>query len=259
MTDTAEAIAQFPIWYHSIELPGGAVTPGLFDTRRAARKGLMPASLAGKRCLDVGTSDGFWAFEMERRGASEVVAIDLVDPADRDVTVEESAHPTIPKGLVSSRFALASELLSSQVDYRNLSVYDLSPEKVGTFDFVFMGSLLLHLRDPVLALQAIRSVTGGELLSYDAVSAWLSLFHPRKPSAVLNGLTGSNWWLPNKAGHQRLIVSAGFDIIRTAGVTFVKAKGSGMTLKQFVRHPFASSLLRAYGVPQAWVLARPST
>jgi hypothetical protein len=28
--------------------------------------------------------DGFWAFEMERRGAREVVAIDLVDPSRHD-------------------------------------------------------------------------------------------------------------------------------------------------------------------------------
>ncbi len=34
------------------------------------------------RALDVATFDGFWAFEMERRGASEIVAIDL-DCADK--------------------------------------------------------------------------------------------------------------------------------------------------------------------------------
>lgn len=67
-------------WYHTMELPSG-VTPGTFDTLDEREHVPLPASLAGKRCLDVGTTDGFWAFEMERRGAAEVVAID-VDAAD---------------------------------------------------------------------------------------------------------------------------------------------------------------------------------
>jgi tRNA (mo5U34)-methyltransferase len=66
-------------WYHSIELAPGQVTPGWFDTRAAAAKVPLPERLDGKRCLDVGTWDGFWAFEMERRGADEVVALDIDD------------------------------------------------------------------------------------------------------------------------------------------------------------------------------------
>src|SRR5947199_1335555 len=45
-------------WYHSIELTPGVVTPGWFDTRAIAPQLPMPADLAGKRCLDVGTYDG---------------------------------------------------------------------------------------------------------------------------------------------------------------------------------------------------------
>ena len=45
----------------------------------------LPASLAGKTALDVGTADGFWAFEMERRGAARVVAIDLPRLGDCDL------------------------------------------------------------------------------------------------------------------------------------------------------------------------------
>ena len=258
MSTAREAIAQFPTWYHTIELPGGVVTPGLFDTRPAARKGLLPASLAGKRCLDVGTADGFWAFEMERRGASEVITIDVADPSERDVTQEETKRPTKPAGLESSRFSLARSLLGSEVEQRNLSIYDLAPEKVGTFDFVFVGALLLHLRDPVLALQAVRSVTGGEFCTYDAVSVWLSAFHPGKPSALLNGTTGSNWWLPNVAGLRRMVVAAGFEIVSTTGISFVKLSGGKRMVSRWLRHPLANTMLWTRGVPHAWVLARPS-
>src|SRR5207244_1994191 len=66
-------------WYHTLELAPGVLTPGWFDLRDLARDIPWP-DLTGKRCLDVGTFDGFWAFEMERRGAAEVVAIDVLDP-----------------------------------------------------------------------------------------------------------------------------------------------------------------------------------
>ncbi|MEY2406996.1 MAG: tRNA (mo5U34)-methyltransferase, partial [Acidimicrobiaceae bacterium] len=71
-------------WYHTIELPGGVVTPGEYDLRSVVDKVGLPARLDGTRCLDVGTHDGFWAFEMERRGAREVVALDVADPAELD-------------------------------------------------------------------------------------------------------------------------------------------------------------------------------
>ncbi len=71
-------------WYHTIELAPGVVTPGWFDTRAVIEQVPFPRSLAGKRCLDVGTFDGFWAFEMERRGAAEVIAIDILDSTKWD-------------------------------------------------------------------------------------------------------------------------------------------------------------------------------
>ena len=71
-------------WYHTLELAPGVVTPGWFDLRDMPDKVGLPASLAAQRCLDVGTFDGFWAFAMERRGAAEVVAADVPDPAEWD-------------------------------------------------------------------------------------------------------------------------------------------------------------------------------
>ena len=68
-------------WYHTIELAPGVVTAGWFDTRQVVDRIPFPRSLEGKRGLDVGSFDGFWAFEMARRGAREVVAIDLLDPS----------------------------------------------------------------------------------------------------------------------------------------------------------------------------------
>ena len=77
--DAAEAIAGLP-WWHRIEVAPGVTTPGAWDLAPMAARLPWPAArLDGLRCLDVGTMDGFWAFEMERRGAADVVAVDLLD------------------------------------------------------------------------------------------------------------------------------------------------------------------------------------
>src|ERR1700730_15846970 len=58
-------------WYHSIDLGHGVVTPGVVDHRAQLPHYGLPDSMAGLRCLDVATWDGYWAFEMERRRAAE--------------------------------------------------------------------------------------------------------------------------------------------------------------------------------------------
>ena len=67
-------------WWHVIDLPDGTSTPGGWDLRRAASQEIPWPELAGKRCLDVGTADDFWAFELERRGAADVLATDIPSP-----------------------------------------------------------------------------------------------------------------------------------------------------------------------------------
>ena len=54
-------------WWHTLELAPGVTTPGWWDLRPTATRVPWAGSLSGLRCLDVGTMDGFWAFEMEHR------------------------------------------------------------------------------------------------------------------------------------------------------------------------------------------------
>src|SRR3990170_2296696 len=127
-------------WYHSIELPDGQVLEGIQSIahlkERLARFP-VPADLTGKRVLDVGAWDGWFSFEMERRGA-EVVAVDCID---------------------MERFRLAHKLIGSNVDYRVLDVDELSPATVGRFDIVMFFGVLYHLRHPLLALERICQLT----------------------------------------------------------------------------------------------------
>jgi tRNA (mo5U34)-methyltransferase len=194
-------------WYHVIELPG-ETTSGWFDLRPQVEHYGLPDDLSGKRCLDVGTWDGFWAFEMERRGG-EVVAIDLDHEHDLDWPPRRR-----PQTLSAGRgagFAYAREQLGSSVERIELSVYDATPERLGTFDVVFCGSVLIHLRDQMLALERIASVTDGMFVSaeeYDRAASlfpWsVARFRADDPNAVV-------FWRPSLRAWRRMLWSAGFE------------------------------------------------
>jgi tRNA (mo5U34)-methyltransferase len=101
--------------------------------------------MTGMRVLDIGCCEGFFSFEAERRGASEVIAID-----------------GIPSSI--ERFNICKEALGSRVNGHLCSVYDLSPKTYGAFDLIMFFGVLYHLRNPLLALDRILSVCTGTLL-----------------------------------------------------------------------------------------------
>ena len=168
-------------WYHTIDLGNGLVSRGANDHRPVVDRYGIPASLAGKSVLDVGTFDGFWAFEMERRGAERVVAIDVARLADFDwlparlLDLEDSGANR------ASHFELARTMRGSRVERKVCSVYDLSPEKVGMFDVVFCGDVLLHLFNPLQALINIRSVTRELAIIQSSLDPEIETSRPEAP------------------------------------------------------------------------------
>src|SRR5688500_17783271 len=67
-------------FYHSLSLRAGDQVVGDWDLRPTVDAYLGGAEFEGKRVLDVGTAGGYLAFEAERRGAREVVALDVDYP-----------------------------------------------------------------------------------------------------------------------------------------------------------------------------------
>ncbi len=122
------------------------MTPGWSDpeVEKLPHFGL-PDDMTGMRVLDVGCAEGFFSFECERRGAAEVVAIDPFPDSVR-------------------RFHLCGDALGSNAAAYLCSVYDLTPERFGTFDLVLFFGVLYHLRHPLLALEHVHSVAAETVL-----------------------------------------------------------------------------------------------
>ena len=135
-------------WHSPVDLGHGIVTKSERYQRRFRRRLRLldvPESLAGKRVLDIGTWDGYFAFELERRGA-KVFAIDLWDD------------------LSQRQFLFARRVKRSQVDYKRMDVFDVSPEELGRFDLVLFVGVLYHLRYPLQTLEKLRAVCSGQLI-----------------------------------------------------------------------------------------------
>jgi tRNA (mo5U34)-methyltransferase len=169
-------------WYHTIDLGNGLTSRGIYDHRPILHCYGFPKSLEGKTCLDVGTGDGFFAFEMERRGAARVVAIDIARCEDFDVLPQIRARMQLAdEGPHRFKFQMAHVMRRSRVEFKLCNVYDLSPETVGMFDVVFCGSLLLHLQNPLKALSNIRAVTREMAIIDTLVDEELEERFPDKP------------------------------------------------------------------------------
>src|SRR3954454_20738024 len=225
-------------WYHAMELEPGRKTEAMFDLDPMKHHYGLPERLDGKRCLDVGTWDGYWAFELERRGAAEVVALDLDDereldwpPRRRPKTFNES-----PRG---AGFRLAHELFDSKVERVLGSIYHARPEDLGSFDFIFCGSVLIHLRDQLLALERIAGLcgSGGMFVSAEEYARPTSLlpipvsrYHADRDKDVV-------FWLPSLRTWKRMIWTAGFDRVKRHGRFDMKAV-AGWKVPHVVHHAF---------------------
>jgi tRNA (mo5U34)-methyltransferase len=235
MSDLQELLDQYD-WYHSIDVVPGVTTKGMFDNRHALAVIPFP-DLRGKRCLDIGTCDGFYALHMERQGASEVVALDLPDLSALDYPPEIRHDPMVDLSKREMRrrhggFPVLQEVVDTKIEWRGRSVYDLDPEEVGTFDVAVIGSLLLHLRDPVRALDAVRKVVRGSLVVAEHVHAPLTLRSRRHPLFELRGEgLDFQWWLGNDRGIRQLLNVGGFEIVEVSRY-FVLRFGGAWELRQ---------------------------
>jgi tRNA (mo5U34)-methyltransferase len=192
-------------WWHHIDLGHGIVTPGhqgaspgANATRETLDRIGLPADLSGKTVLDVGAWDGFFSFEVERRGAERVLA------TDRYVW----EHPDY--GM--DGFLTAREILGSRVEHQVIDVFDIGPETVGTFDVTLFLGVFYHLKNPLLALERLAAVTRELIIVESHVEPLYAQDVPLMrfyEGAELHG-DPTNWWAPNPLCLQQAVRAAGF-------------------------------------------------
>ena len=221
-------------WYHVLELGPGEVTEGWFDLRPYVHHYGLPERMDGMRALDVGTFDGFWAFEMERRGA-EVVALDVdrEEQLDWPPRLRPESFSERPRG---AGFELAKEILGSRVERVVCPIYDATPEELGgPFDLVLCGAVLIHLRDALLALERIAGLCGGTFISAEAYDPLVSLLPFPTARFRADRDKGVVFWEPGARTWRRMIRATGFDRVEEQA-RFRAKSCRGFSVRHVVHH-----------------------
>jgi tRNA (mo5U34)-methyltransferase len=231
-----EQIEALGTWFHNLRLPlrtagppGAEATDGCVETAPEHPLGdfprnfwqffrhAVPEDLSGKTVLDIGCNAGFYAFEMQRRGASRVLGVD---------------HD----GRYLGQAALARRQLGlsdRQVELRQLEVYDV--DRVDEqFDLVLFMGVFYHLKHPLYALEKVAQLLrrGGLLLfqTMERGRAEIGQFQPDYPIKerqifhderfprmyfVEHSYAGdcTNWWIPNAAATMAMLRTCSLEIV----------------------------------------------
>jgi tRNA (mo5U34)-methyltransferase len=204
-------------WFHNIDLKGVRTAPNHFlgdypNVKWRHFAHAVPKDLRGMTVLDIGCNGGFYSIEMKRRGADRVVAVDT-----------ETMY------LNQARFA--AEMSGVEIEFRNLSVYDVA--KLGErFDLVIFMGVLYHLRHPLLALDLIHDHVARDLMLFQSMQRGSADVEPLEPDYPIEETKifdrpgypkmhfvehryshdDSNWWIPNRACVEAMLRDSGFEI-----------------------------------------------
>lgn len=140
-------------WFYRFQLPSGRVTEsydgGALDAIHATRLAMLEEvlgrafgpSLAGHRAIDIACHQGWFASQLARRGADEVLAVDA-----------RAEH-------VADTRLIAEALGLGNLRVQQTDVHDLEQAQLGRFDLVLMLGLIYHLENPIGALRRARALT----------------------------------------------------------------------------------------------------
>ena len=223
----ASRIKELGPWFHNLHLPDGTQTEPYhplgdfprFKWRQLARQ--IPEDLTGWRALDIGCNAGFYTFELARRGA-HVTGIDLD-----------------PRYLAQARWAAEQYGLQDAIELRQMQVYDLAHiEQV--YDLVLFMGVFYHLRYPMLGLDIVAQKVR-RLMVFQSLTTPGDEVYETEPDLPLDMHTDrrellrepgwptmafiehkfagdpTNWWVPNHAGVEAILRSAGMRVTARPG------------------------------------------
>lgn len=204
-------------WFQRYEVVPGVWTNGRSDMAALLRRIVLPESLKGLAVADIGTNDGFLAFECVRRGAGFVAAID---------------HPQWgfaghAEGNGWERFELAYQLQERWIaDRITALIFDVERDdiltlldSVGPFDLVLFCGVLYHVRDMLGTLARMRKLLkpGGMMILETHSDLGDVAGAAIRPYPNGWGDDPTTYWGPNRAAVHSLVSMAGFKPIFSWG------------------------------------------
>ncbi len=193
-------------WYQRIEIEPGVFTPGIFHygpdgSDYATTRFGMPKDLTDHYVLDIGSNDGYFSFEAEKRGARHVDAIDKFQ-----------AEGSSPSGYYYARNMLKSEVNYTQVDFMDHISYV-------KYDLILFYGVLYHMTNPLDAIMKLKRLLmpEGVALIETAILAQSQLKHDPNDSILgyFPNFLGdtTNYFYPTLKCLENMLIQAGFTTI----------------------------------------------
>lgn len=166
------------------------------------------ANLAGKKVLDVGCGGGILSESIAKRGAAEVLGIDLAE-----------------KSLETAHYHAQAQQLDN-LSYRCVSVEDLAAETPHAYDVVTCMEMMEHVPDPASVIRACAKLAKPDgMVFFSTIN--------RNAKSYLHAILGAEYILNivPKGTHDwqkfitpaelaRMCRQAGLDVIDTKGMTY---------------------------------------
>lgn len=169
------------------------------DNRWKILEDELPASLQGRRVLDIGTNAGYDCFEFNLRQPDFVMGID-------------------PGHFIEQAFFL-NNYYKTPVKFEKIGWQDLDPQQHGLFNFVHCHGVLYHEEDPMMLLNKLATVIspGGELYlgCFVLQEEHLTNYARFIPDSFWNDPTW--WWVFGRECLKQLVESAGFELEKEFG------------------------------------------
>lgn len=173
---------------------------------KAEAERVFSQSVRGKTVLEIGTWDGYFSFEAERRGARHVHATDHFCWSG-------------PGWGTRAGFDFAHKKFGSQISATDVDVFEITPDRFGTHDVVLFLGVLYHLKNPLGALELLYSLADEFVVIETHVDA-LRISTPVMKFYLGRELNNdpTNFWAPNLLCLKNMLTEVGFTRQRIVSV-----------------------------------------